>query len=328
METVRRQNLSLLLGHLHRDGAVSRAELTRRTGLNRSTVAALVADLVARDLAVEEEPPASGSAGRPSAIVRPDPDVLALAVNPEVDQLTVGLVGMHAQVRVERRHRFSAVPSAQQMVDALAALLPELLAAVPAARLVGAAVAVPGLVRAADGVVEWAPHLGWTDAPVADLIAAVTGLPVAVGNDATLGAIAEHVFGAGRAVEDLVYLNGGASGIGGGVVVDGRPLGGAGGFAGEFGHIVLPDGRTGVEAEEAVNRDRLAAALGVRSADPGTLHRAVLDPTGAAAAAEIGRQTDISRHTGGHRGQHPQPGAGRAGWFPRRTARCESQSAA
>ena len=42
VETVRRQNLSLVLSHLHRDGALSRADLTRRTGLNRSTVAALV----------------------------------------------------------------------------------------------------------------------------------------------------------------------------------------------------------------------------------------------------------------------------------------------
>ena len=125
------------------------------------------------------------------------------------------------------------------------------------------------------------------------LFAEAIGLPVAVGNDATLGAIAEHLFGAGRGVSDLVYLNGGASGIGGGIVVEGRPLAGAGGFAGEFGHILLPAVSQPLEAEQAVNRDLLAAALNVRSADPDTLHRAVLAATEPEATAEIARQTDF-----------------------------------
>ena len=63
------------------------------------------------------------------------------------------------------------------------------------------------------------PHLRWTDTALRELIEAATGLPTVVGNDATLGVLAEHLFGAARGIDDVVYLNGGASGIGGGLIV-------------------------------------------------------------------------------------------------------------
>ena len=96
-----------------------------------------------------------------------------------------------------------------------------------------------------------------------------TGLPTVVGNDASLGAIAEHLFGAGRGVDDLVYLNGGASGIGGGLIVHGLPVGGTGGYAGEFGQnrpgIASPDDRraAGGVLEDEVSRARLLDAVGL-----------------------------------------------------------------
>ena len=82
--------------------------------------------------------------------------------------------------------------------------------------------AVPGQVRADDGLVRLAPHLGWVDDPFTARLAARTGLAVAAANDASLGVRAESTFGAGRDIQDVVYLNGGASGIGGGVIVGGR----------------------------------------------------------------------------------------------------------
>ena len=65
-------------------------------------------------------------------------------------------------------------------------------------RIVGIGIAVPGLVRARDGLVRTAPHLEWHDAPLRELVADATGLPTAVDNDATLGAVAEHLYGAAR----------------------------------------------------------------------------------------------------------------------------------
>ena len=110
--------------------------------------------------------------------------------------------------------------------------------------VVGVGVAVPGMVRQPDGQVRFAPNLGWEDVPLGAELADALGLPVAVGNDADLGILAEHVRGAAAGVDDVVYLSGHA-GIGAGVFTAGRPLVGHGGYAGEVGHIVVnPGGRT------------------------------------------------------------------------------------
>jgi len=94
--------------------------------------------------------------------------------------------------------------------------------------------------------VRFAPNLGWVDVPLADLLRArMSGdLRVTVGNDADLGALAEHTRGAAVGCDDMVFLAADA-GVGGGVIVGGHPLHGVGGYAGELGHLMVnPRGRT------------------------------------------------------------------------------------
>ena len=90
-EGVRRSNLATTLGILYRQGPASRAALSKRTGRNRSTIASLVNDLVELGLVVENEPDSMGQVGRPSPVVSIRPEVAAIAVNPEIDALTIGL---------------------------------------------------------------------------------------------------------------------------------------------------------------------------------------------------------------------------------------------
>ncbi|MET3635553.1 ROK family transcriptional regulator [Curtobacterium oceanosedimentum] len=240
-------NVARVLRIVHEDGPVTRAELTRSTGLNRSTVLALVGELVERGL-VHEEFPAAGTAGadrpagvgRPSAVVRASGDVVAAAVTVEIDTVAVALVALDGTVRDRLVEPQPSVPSAAVAVDAVARLLDVLTGrAAPELRLVGVGVAVPGIVRVEDGVVRDAPHLGWRDEPFAGPLAERLGLPVRAANDANLGAWAERLYGSARGVDDLVYLNGGASGIGGGIVSAGRPFSGADGYAGELGHTFV-----------------------------------------------------------------------------------------
>ncbi|WP_282818989.1 ROK family transcriptional regulator [Curtobacterium flaccumfaciens] len=236
-------NAARVLRLVHEDGPVTRAELTRRTGLNRSTILALVGELVDAGL-VHEETPAAGApgagVGRPSGVVRASGDVLAAAVTVEIDAVGVALVGLDGTVRDRLVEPQTTVPTAAQAIDAVARVLAALLARTgPAARIVGVGVAVPGIVRVEDGTVRDAPHLGWRDEPLAAPLAERLGLPVRAANDANLGAWAERLYGSARGVDDLVYLNGGASGIGGGIVSAGRPFSGADGYAGELGHTFV-----------------------------------------------------------------------------------------
>ncbi|MGH8894598.1 MAG: ROK family protein, partial [Actinomycetes bacterium] len=247
-EDVRRRNLSTLLRYVHVHGATARSRLTVDLGLNRSTIGDLTGDLVAaglvRDEAGRADRPgdrATSSGGRPSHVVSPESErVQVLAVDVGVTHLTVARVGLGGVVLSRRDRRWPRGARGHRAVSATikkeaAALVGEVGGD---AVVVGAGIAVPGIVRREDGQVRLAPNLGWRDVPLGAVVAAGLGLPVSVGNDADLGILAEHVRGAAAGVDDAVYLSG-HSGIGAGIIAGGRPLGGRAGYAGEVGHVVV-----------------------------------------------------------------------------------------
>jgi predicted NBD/HSP70 family sugar kinase len=247
--TVRRNNLSLVLRHLRDQGPRSRADIAAETQLNKATVSSLVAELEQRGLVRETGIKQAGSVGRPARILRLDGGrvgALGLAVN--VDYVAVYGTDLSGRVLVERRHAVDAlgVPPAQTIATVAghtrAALADLDRAGVTPA---GIGVAVPGLVDVGHGGVVLAPNLGWRDVPLAErLSTAIVAphVPVHVDNDANLSALAEFWVGGQAGTPNLAYLTG-EVGIGGGVIVEGRLLRGAAGFAGEIGHLpVDPDG--------------------------------------------------------------------------------------
>ncbi|MGW9402741.1 ROK family transcriptional regulator [Arthrobacter sp. NPDC055585] len=299
-ESIRVQNLSRVLTLVHRRGALSRAELTRLTGFNRSTIGALAAELSRLGLAYETEPAAAGRAGRPSPLVHPNERVAALAVHPDVDAVTVGLVGLGGKVHRRVRYDAASVPGVPETLSITRAVVEGMGAELATMdRIVGVGAAVPGLVDSTDGSVRLAPHLGWRDEPLAQALSQALGLPAFVGNDATVGTLAESVFGAGVGETDVVYLNGSASGIGGGAVVGGVPLGGEAGFAGELGHTLVRSdglacfcGRRGC-LETEVNLGGLLVPLGLEHADLDELEAAMAGRPGPEFEAAAARQLDL-----------------------------------
>jgi predicted NBD/HSP70 family sugar kinase len=299
LDGVRRGNLSAVLGLVHRTGGASRSQITQLTGLNRSTVAALVGELVELRLVVENNPESTNRVGRPSPVVSPHPRNVAIAVNPELDAITVGIVGLGARVDRRVRREVDHPVSPEETASIIAEVLVDLADELADRRVVGIGLAVPGLVRSADDTVRWAPHLAWTDSAIVPLVENATGRPTRAGNDASLGGWAEHLFGAGRGVEDLIYLNGGASGIGGGVISGGAALGGHGGYAGEFGQnrpgFADPADRrtTNGTLEDEVSRARLLTALGLAGGDEAALEMALAGSSSAEVREELARQRRV-----------------------------------
>jgi predicted NBD/HSP70 family sugar kinase len=294
-DALRRSNLATVLGLVHRDGALSRSDLTRLTGLNRSTVGDLVAELAGLGLVDVDEAPGGGRAGRPSPVVRASDGVAAIAVNPEVDAVIVGLVALGGRVLKRVRVETASARSAAETVTLASAGIAGMLAGETGIRVAGIGVAVPGQVRLSDGMVREATHFGWVDEPLAAMLSEATGHRAWAANAAVLGLRAESAFGAGRGVDDLVYMIGGASGIGGGAVGGGRLLTGAAGYAGEFGHtLVRTDGRHCscgsygcLEAE--VTQEELLASVGLVSADAAALADRLVATEDAGALAVIER---------------------------------------
>lgn len=297
---MRRANLSLVLRTVHREGPRSRAALTEATGLNRSTIADLVGELQRAGLVTERASEALGRVGRPSPIVEPDPRVVAVAVNPEVDALDIGAVALDGTIVARERLEQRQLLSPERTVELVEATVDAWRRGPLAdARVVGIGVAVPGPVRASDGLVREAPHLGWRDAPLSDLLTDATTLPARIGNDAAHGALAEYLFGAARGAHDIVYLNGGASGIGGAVIIGGELLGGAGGYAGEFGQnrpgIVDAADRRASDGvlEDEVSRALLLDAVGLEGGDDAALAAALASADDPSVHAEVERQRRI-----------------------------------
>ncbi|MFB2554123.1 ROK family transcriptional regulator [Herbiconiux liangxiaofengii] len=299
-DQTRRHNLSTILTTLHHGGPQTRADLTRRLGLNRSTIAALVAELAELGLAHETASTDHGSVGRPSPTVNPADRVAAIAVNPDTDAIIIGLVGLGGVVHKRIRYETAGVPTVRETVNIVKAVVEGMRSELDASfRIAGVGIAVPGLVRADTGTVTLAPHLGWRDEPLAELVTDALGYPASVVNDAMAGIIAESIYGAGRGVDDLLYVNGGVSGIGGGVLVGGVPLRGAHGYAAELGHISIAGsglpchcGRFGC-LETEVTLSRLLAAMGREQLDADEFDQLLLTSTDPAVDAEITRQLDV-----------------------------------
>jgi predicted NBD/HSP70 family sugar kinase len=240
-EGIRRHNLGTLLRHVHQRGHSSRAELTKGMGLNRSTIAGLVAEL--ESLGAVENAEAVGTptprgAGRPSVGVRIAADgPFVVAVDLGVDRVIVARVGLGGVV-LRRAETIFEGSEAWQVGSMVASLVRQVVQDAPShAPLVGIGISVPGMVRRSDGLIRLAPNLDWHDVSFGGIVLAALGVdvPVSLANDADLGALAEHERGAGVGVSDLIYISGNV-GVGAGVISRGVRLEGADGYAGEIGH--------------------------------------------------------------------------------------------
>jgi predicted NBD/HSP70 family sugar kinase len=273
-DEVRRHNRTVLLRRLHVGGPCTRASLAAELGLNRSTIKALVDGLAETGVVEERVPRQRSGAGRPSLLVLPQPHAaVVLAVDVRVDQVSIALVGLGGEIlgrnswnlRVRTREPAEVVT---HVVDSAIVLAADI-----GVRMVAGGVSVPGVVRRSDGMVHEAPNLHWTDVPLGERLTSVFDMPVVVGNDAELGALAEHLRGAARDSSDAVYVSADV-GVGGGVIANGSALRGTAGYVGELGHMVVnPRGRpcycgsTGCWETE-VGEPALCRALGLREGAP------------------------------------------------------------
>lgn len=243
-----------VLRALHAEGTLTRSDIGTRTGLNRSTVASIVSELVELGV-VEEGAGSQGGVGRPSLTVSAVPDSLAvIGWDVRVDRSSAIVMGFGGSIlqRWSKEHRRGSTDP-YEVAARIVTGSSEIVEALPDHVMwVGMGLAMPGVIDPAGSpprsVVHRAPSLGWVDLDFAGILRSAlhdqfgADLPVLLGNDANLGAMAEWNRGAGRAARSMVFISGDV-GIGGGIVVGGELMTGAMGFAGEIGHMRFdPDG--------------------------------------------------------------------------------------
>ncbi|HET6173560.1 MAG TPA: ROK family transcriptional regulator [Gaiellales bacterium] len=240
---VRKSNLSLVARRIAEARSLSRAQLAKQTGLNKTTVSSLVAELIERGVVAESGLAEGGGVGRPAQILELDDSrIAALGLEINVDYLAVCVCDLRGAVRYRASVGHDNRENLPELVfEALAELAGVALAECDVLGLtpIGAGVSLPGTVEAETGVLVHAPNLGWDEIPAAGRLRDALGdppFPIRVANDANLAALGELESGALRGIRHglLIYGN---IGIGGAVIVDGAIFPGSDGFAGEIGHI-------------------------------------------------------------------------------------------
>ncbi|HKX68194.1 MAG TPA: ROK family transcriptional regulator [Intrasporangium sp.] len=245
----RRHNLSLLLQTLYSAGAMSRADLARRLDLTKVTVSDLVAELLESGHAVELGPSDEVRPGKPATLVdvnRTGLQIIGLDLA-EHQTLRAAVLDLDGQIlaRAERPmpddlgtkavHPIKEKPIEGDPVLEVVLDLTREVIELATAPLLGIGVGTPGIVGPG-GVVDTAPNLGWVDVPLREVLAAETGLPVFVSNDADAAVHADHTLGGGG--DDLMLVKVGR-GVGCGLIVGGQRVRGAHFAAGEIGHVTV-----------------------------------------------------------------------------------------
>src|SRR5215213_4347870 len=244
LSSLREFNRLRIVDFLRTNGTASRAELSRRTGLSRSTVSTLVADLQRRGLVVERagQFAGEGQPGRPAALLELDPSAAAaVGVDFDHDKVRVAVSDLSRIVLAEACAPYDVDHDAQGSLDLAAELVERMLqeTELDRDRLLGVGVALAGPIDQDTGALHPSDVLpGWAGVDVGKKLETRLNTPAYVENDANLGALAEVTLGAGRNARFAAYVSI-SSGIGAGIIVEGRPYRGHRGTAGEIGHVVV-----------------------------------------------------------------------------------------
>jgi len=264
-------NRSLVLRTIRSDQPISRGQLAERLGLGKSTVSAIVDDLVEQSLVLNlGERPANGSGGRPAPLFGFNPrSRYGLGVDIGGTKIQALLTDMDGELVATRR-----IPTTN-VVTEIVHLIREVLAeaGVEERLVLGLGVGVPGTVSG--GTVVRAKALSWTNFDLGGLLAEEFGFPVFLGNDVNNAALGERWLGAAEGRDDLVFISLG-TGIGAAVVIGGEVVFGTEGRAGEIAYNVnradLDAGNINVLGQHGVLERRVSGhALMSRGEDPKTL---------------------------------------------------------
>jgi predicted NBD/HSP70 family sugar kinase len=242
-KTPRQINRNLIFNHIRARQPISRADLSRVSGLQRSTVSLIVEELLADRWVVEGSMGRLPRGRRPTFLnVSSQRGVLALDIHPA--QTTLAIADLGGQILVEDQIELPENP--QKVVGAIVTAIRKMIAANTDRSFDGVGISLPGRphqhpgpsssARQNEAKAIFAPNVRWPIGQIKSRVEQATGLPTFVDNVANACALSEVWFGDSDGNHDLVVVNV-SEGLGTGIFANGRILRGEGGSAGEFGHV-------------------------------------------------------------------------------------------
>jgi glucokinase-like ROK family protein len=219
---------------------LSRADISKISGLSAPTVSRIIEDLLAEGL-VREVGEGESQGGRPPTLLKfSDRRNFIIGVDLGTTHIYAVLSDFDAKIVAEVRtathieEGFAGVM--ERTSDVIAALIGE--PSVADKRIYGVGLAVAGLINRKRNIVEFSPDFHWQDVDVVESLSRAHPYPIILDNVTRVMALGEMWYGLGKRFKNLICVNVGY-GIGAGIIISGRPLYGPLGLAGEFGHITL-----------------------------------------------------------------------------------------
>ncbi|GMA99798.1 ROK family transcriptional regulator [Pelosinus sp. IPA-1] len=238
---VKQINKAIALNTIYKKKPISRAEIAKVTGLNKSTVSALVDELLAEELIMETGTGESQGGRKPVHLSINKEVGNIIGIDLGVNYILSVLTNFAGEIIWERRISVKKNGnSSLQRIDDLFQLIEEAIKnAPPSVRgVIGIGIGVPGIVNYEQGHILSAPNLCWTDVKLKEIVETRFQVPVFIDNEANAGAIGEKWFGSGKKATDLLYVSAG-TGIGAGIVINNEVYRGSQGLAGEIGHMTV-----------------------------------------------------------------------------------------
>lgn len=235
-EHARGHNRALVLQTLYHSGAMSRADLSRETGLTRVTISDLVAEFIADGIVVEIGVREAVGPGKPPILIdidRVGHQIIGLDLSGPT-AFEGAVLSLDGDVLERRQVPRPETPDGDAAYEALRGLA-QTLVEIATQPVLGVGIGTPGVVRP-DGLVLSSPNLGWTDFPLEAKLSADLDLPVLARNDANAAVLAEYTFGEAEADFMLIKIG---RGVGAGLITGSQPLLGSRFAAGEIGHVVV-----------------------------------------------------------------------------------------
>jgi predicted NBD/HSP70 family sugar kinase len=234
-EVIRDINRRIVLNLIRTRQPISRADLARASGMQRSTISLIVEELIQEDW-VLEGPTVRLPRGRRPTFLRLNEAKAIIGVDIRASQTTVALADVNGKFSAS-----DAMPTPADPQDAIRQIITRvqnLARTCDGKKIEGVGISLPGRYDRTMGRLVFAPNLGWRDVDLRTPIMEATGLEVELENAANACALAAVWFDGWESYRNLVVLTV-SEGIGAGILVNGRLACGMGGMAGEFGHVSL-----------------------------------------------------------------------------------------
>jgi glucokinase-like ROK family protein len=238
---INRLNKIRILNIIREKGQISRAEISKVSEISAPTVTRIVDSLIKDEGLVKEIGVGESSGGRrPTLVEFSGQDNFVIGIDLGTTHIDGVLANLNAETITEMRCETRLEEGFERIIDRTSDIICELREHpdVKGKKVLGVGLAVPGLINRSENIIEISPDLHWEYVDLKKILREKCDLPLKFDNVTRVMALGELWYGVGRTIKYFAVINIGY-GIGAGIIIDGKPLYGPFGMAGEFGHITM-----------------------------------------------------------------------------------------